>query len=542
VLCLCVLLPQAIMGGLLAWKYSQDQRSAMEHAAMELAIDRRGDLDRELSGMIATLQAIATSPAMAQGDFQGLDRQAREVVRLRGSLLIMRDRNGQQIINTNLPYGVPLPRSTDPALLETDAAILETRQPGVSDLYRGTVTGMPRVMVGVPVIIDGEARYVIDIGIEPEKLSTYLHDLPDGWIASIVDRSHRVITRSVDLERYVGQLGTAEFRANLINDEGTFHRGRTLEGVSVFTAYQKSKLSGWTVSFAIPDSYLDLPMQALRRALLLMGGVAVFTSILFASLYGRLIGRSLRKLASAASHVGLDDFKSLGPSRVAEIDGLGHVLEQADADLKRKDRHHKTLLNELDHRVKNTLAILQSLVTLSLRTAESPEHFRIAISGRVNALARAHEVLSTANWDRPELVDVAHMILGRGPSRISYAGTRVRLSASAVVALAQCFQELLSNAQHHGALHEPEGSVALRWLLNEERRTILLSWIETMPLLEKPPNGFREGFGMQIVRICIERQLGGTCQFEFTDTGLNFTATIPLQSELGKNGELFIEA
>ena len=348
-----------------------------------------------------------------------------------------------------------------------------------------------------------------------------------------------MIARSVDLDRYLGKTGTSEFREGITDAEGTFHRGRTLEGLSVFTAYERSRLSGWVVSFAVPDNYLNRPLQSLTQVLVLMGGLAVFTSVLAAVLYGRMISKSLDVLAGAARRVGNVEFLSNAASRIVEIDEVAQVLSQANADLRRKDIDHRILLHELDHRVKNTLAIVQSLVTQSLRSAESPEHFRVAISGRVIALARSHEVLSAANWDRPEMVDVANMVLGRANSRISYGGVRVKLSASAVVAFTQCLHELLTNAQRHGSLQDPEGSVTLSWRLAEDGNSLAMSWVEINP---HPPAPRRDdGLGLRIVRICIERQLGGTCRFDFCETGLTFEALVPLQSELGRVGEVLPE-
>jgi two-component sensor histidine kinase len=203
----------------------------------------------------------------------------------------------------------------------------------------------------------------------------------------------------------------------------------------------------------------------------------------------------------------------------------------ADADLKRKDEHQRTLLHELDHRVKNTLAIIQSLVTQSVRGSASPEHFREAIIGRVMALARSHEVLSAANWNDPEVGNVAGAMLAREAERIHYDGDRVSLAPRVVVAFAQIFHELLANAEKHGSLSRPEGRVTVTWRL--EGTNLHLLWVETSS--EPPAVAALKGLGTTIVRICIERQLGGTCHFEAAPDGLRFEATVPLRSELGLN-------
>jgi two-component sensor histidine kinase len=167
-----------------------------------------------------------------------------------------------------------------------------------------------------------------------------------------------------------------------------------------------------------------------------------------------------------------------------------------------------------------------------VRGSASPEHFREAIIGRVMALARSHEVLSAANWNDPELANVAGAVLAREAERIHYEGDRVSLAPRVVVAFAQVFHELLANAEKHGSLSRPEGRVTVTWRL--EGATLHILWVETSS--EPPAVAALKGLGTTIVRICIERQLGGICHFEAAPEGLRFEASVPLVSELGVNG------
>lgn len=535
ILSLVVLLPQVLLGATVAWRYSKDQREALEQQALNIARNRGAVLDREIEGMIGSLQALATSPLIDVGDFVGLREQAAQVLRFRGSAVAMRDATGQQWMNTLMTATDKLPRSVDPALLEADKRIFATKLPAVSDLYIGAVAKRPYVMVGVPVIRDEKVLYVLNFGIEPiEWGRALLRDIPREWTASLVDRQFKVITRSRDAERYIGQVGTSSFRERVKGDSGSFHGAHTLEGEAVFVAYQRSQLAGWYISFAIPEEVMNEPLRDLWLMFLIIGGSGLILSIAAALLYGRIIGNGLSALARSARRVGQDDFLQVHHTTVAEMDDVGRVLAQTDNELKRKDQHHRTLLAELDHRVKNTLAIIQSLVTQSLRSAKSPEHFREAITGRVMALARSHEVLSAANWESPQLVDVARAVLGRETARLRYRGSGVRLAPRVVVAFAQIFQELLSNAESHGALSEEEGLVSVIWSLDEHRRILHLKWEETS-LAPLPPSK-KEGLGSAIVRICVERQLGGSCQFSFLGAVMRFEAEIPLQSDLGVTG------
>ena len=533
ILSLTVLLPQVLLGALFAWRHTEEHRQTLEHVAVVLAKERSAALDRELEGMIGALQALATSPLIESGDLSGFRKQVTSVLRFRGSAIILRDRTGQQFLNTFLRPDEKLPISTDPELMVAGEKVFQSRAPAFSNLYIGAVTQHPFLMAAVPVLRNGDVPYVLAIAISPDSLSqSILQGAPEGWVGSIVDRNMRIIARSVDQERFVGQLTGEAMRRRLTDESGGFHGAVSMDGTPMFVAYQRSALSGWSVHFLVPETILDAPLRDLWRTLLLMGVVAIAVSMLGAYLYGSMLRQSLSMIARAARCVGQDNFKPAGPTSVLEMDEVSSLLTQADADLKRKDEHQRTLLHELDHRVKNTLAIIQSLVTQSVRGSASPEHFREAIIGRVMALARSHEVLSAANWKDPELASVAGAVLAREAERIHYEGDRVSLEPRVVVAFAQIFHELLANAEKHGSLSRPDGRVTLIWRL--ERADLHILWVETSS--EPPDVAALKGLGTTIVRICVERQLGGTCRFEAAPEGLRFEASVPLVSELGVNG------
>ena len=533
ILSLTVLLPQVLLGSLIVWRYTSEQKASLELAANSIVRERAASLDRELEGVIGALQALATSPLIDQHDLTGFRAQALNLLSFRGTAVVMRDRAGRHIINTLQPADAPALTSTDPDLLANDAVIFTAKAPAISNLYLGAFTKIPFVNVGVPVIRDDEVRYVLAIAIAPAAFSaSLLRETPKDWIGTILDRKMQVIARSAQQERFLGKLTPQPTRDRLIGESGSFHGGVTLDGAPIYTAYQKSALAGWIVTFAIPETILNTPLRDLWRTLLLMGVVAIAVSLLGAFLYGRMLRQSLSMLARAARRVGQEDFTPAGPTSVLEMDEVSSLLTQADADLKRKDEHQRTLLHELDHRVKNTLAIIQSLVTQSVRGSASPEHFREAIIGRVMALARSHEVLSAANWNDPELGNVAGAVLAREAERVHYEGDRVSLEPRVVVAFAQIFHELLANAEKHGSLSRPDGRITLTWRL--EGADLHILWVETSS--EPPTVAALKGLGTTIVRICVERQLGGTCHFEAAPDGLRFEASVPLVSELGVNG------
>jgi two-component sensor histidine kinase len=530
---LVVLLPQVTLGSIVASRYAADQRAIVERDARVLAHEHRADLDRDLQVIIVALQTLAGSPDVVDENVAAVRPRMEDLLTRYGMAIELWDANGHRLLGVSAHNVGDFAENPDVGALGRD--VVRTRAPLVSGLLSDPATGRPYLLVMVPVIRDGAVTHVLDLALEPANvLYLVLRDIPDGWLASVVDANMRVITRSRDPDRYIGQRGTPQFQEGVRTSNGSFLGGRSLEGDPVFTAFERSKLSGWTVSFAVPLPILDRPLTDLTRTLLAMGVLAAFTSMLMALIYARLLSRSLRRLARSAASVGRQGFRPPGPTAVAEIHEVGTILLEANAELKRWGQRQTTLLAELDHRVKNTLAIIQSLVSQTFRSSRNPDRFQSAITGRVMALARSHEVLSTANWESPELRQLAEAVLLRESNRVHIEGPRVQLRPKAVVALAQSFHELLANAQTHGRLRDAGGVIHLRWRVDLERNLLLLDWLETSPTLRPAPE-LEVGLGLKIVRICIERQLGGHCSFELRPDHFAFSAQIPLESELGRN-------
>ena len=193
ILSLTVLLPQVMLGSVIVWRYTSEQKASLELAAKTMVRERAASLDRELEGVIGALQALATSPLIDQPDLAGFRDQAVHLLSFRGTAVVMRDPAGQHIINTLQPVGAAALTSTDPDLLANDAVIFETKAPAISNLYIGAVTKVPFVNVGVPVIRDDEVRYVLSIAIAPAAFSaSLLRETPKGWIGVILDAKMQV--------------------------------------------------------------------------------------------------------------------------------------------------------------------------------------------------------------------------------------------------------------------------------------------------------------------------------------------------------------
>lgn len=192
----------------------------------------------------------------------------------------------------------------------------------------------------------------------------------------------------------------------------------------------------------------------------------------------------------------------------------------------RAENRQRLLVNELNHRVKNTLASIQSIVGQTLRSAATQEEASRAITARILALSRAHDVLTNESWDGADLrtmvesaVD-AFQMPDRDCFRIS--GPRMRIGPHAAMSLALAVHELATNAVKYGALSVPGGEVDIQWQLGPED-LFRFEWIERGgPVVTKSE---RRGFGSRLIHRVLSHELRGQAETDFRPSGIIFTLT-----------------
>lgn len=211
---------------------------------------------------------------------------------------------------------------------------------------------------------------------------------------------------------------------------------------------------------------------------------------------------------------------------------LEHRVASRTADLSAALDHQRLLVEELDHRVKNTLATVQSIAAQTLRHEPAPEQFRRSFNGRLQALAQAHDLLSRSGWQGTGLQDVIgtllapHMTAGEGRVRIE-AGPLIRVGPRAALILGMAIYELAANAAKYGALSAPKGQVRVSWRLHSEplRQYLHIEWTETGGPAATPPA--RRGFGTSLIERGIAHELDGEVDLRFEPTGLRCAIEIP---------------
>ncbi len=206
---------------------------------------------------------------------------------------------------------------------------------------------------------------------------------------------------------------------------------------------------------------------------------------------------------------------------------------------KRVEDRQQLLVNELDHRVKNTLATVLALLDETLETADSPEAFREAFDGRVRAMARTHEALARRRWADLPLAEVVELALSAvadpARSELCASGPAARIRAAIVLPLLLALNELATNAVKHGSLSRAGGRLEVRWRTTA-RDWIELDWSERdgPPTQASPP----PGAGLELIRDLVRGQLRGTLELVFAEVGLDARLAFPLAPPSGAGGGL----
>tara|TARA_R110002124_G_scaffold265401_1_gene432132 strand:- start:8183 stop:8818 length:636 start_codon:yes stop_codon:yes gene_type:complete len=203
--------------------------------------------------------------------------------------------------------------------------------------------------------------------------------------------------------------------------------------------------------------------------------------------------------------------------------------------LKQTEERLRDVLGELNHRVRNTLTVIQSIAKLSFPDGSSIAEGRKAFIGRINALASAHTVLTDHDWSGASLSEVAQISLSPycNMENTSFAarGPRVWLPARYAVSLTLALNELATNAIRYGALSSPEGRVDLEWSAEGEEKgdRVDITWAET----GGPQVGAadRQGFGSILLQRVLPSELDGSVNMNFKPSGLTCTISFQLPEE-----------
>nr|WP_272951034.1 sensor histidine kinase [Sinorhizobium fredii] len=188
-------------------------------------------------------------------------------------------------------------------------------------------------------------------------------------------------------------------------------------------------------------------------------------------------------------------------------------------------------MDELNHRVKNSMAVIQSIASQTLGHASTLDEAREAFGSRLINLAKAHDVLTRESWQSANLVEIVSDTVkphAGGKNRFRIEGPGVRLSPSAALAIAMALHELSTNAAKYGALSNGNGQVVIVWQIegDDAGRRLVLHWQESGgPPVAKPK---AKGFGSRLIERALASELGGEVRVDYQSSGLECTIIAPL--------------
>ncbi|MCG6574759.1 PAS domain S-box protein [Pseudomonas sp. AF32] len=214
------------------------------------------------------------------------------------------------------------------------------------------------------------------------------------------------------------------------------------------------------------------------------------------------------------------------PLHDAEGNLVGAINMLVDiTERKQAENRQKTLIDELNHRVKNTLATVQSLAVQTARDAVDAKDGYRRFEARLLALSRAHDLLTRRHWGNTPLDSLAQEVLkpvfGSDPDRVVVEGPSIDVGTRVALNLTMTLNELAINALKYGAMSVETGSLSVKWDLQLQPHGTLftLDWRESGgPVVSRPE---REGLGSRLMKRCIERDLGGAFDLTFAPQGVS---------------------
>jgi two-component sensor histidine kinase len=504
---------------------SSGQARARARAEAELLERVRGlahRLDAEFRVVQATLEGLGASAALASGDLGTFEGEMRTVsARNGGAPVTLVNRSGRVVLTTawapgERRIGVPAP--------EDARRTIVSGQPGVTDLFAGTVTGRAVIGVGVPVPSPaGPPEHGIGLSSRERLAAMLLQANPSaagGEVGVLADRTGRIVARTVNDAETAGQPGRPEVVARLHAAPEGFIRGLpTREGTPAVIAFARAPLSRYHAVLTVPEASFEAPLRAELRRALIGSALAVAVGLGLALVLARTVLRAFGRVAAAAG----DAAPAPAATGLKEADRLLRALARAAAERRQAAESRALLLREVDHRARNALAIALSLVRLTPR--RDAAEFAAAVEGRIAAMSRAHSLLAAESWRGVDLAALVGAELAPYADRVRAAGPAVRLTADAAQPVGMLLHELATNAAKHGALSAPGGRVELGWGLGEGDGALRLTWRERGgPAVARPAQA---GFGTRLLDTLAGRQLGATLAREWRAEGLTATLALP---------------
>lgn len=530
-LALVVAVPLALLSGWYLTRLHADAQAATERRIERNVETIATRVAARLQDMILMTRVMAEAPELDKGQFAELHARTRSALFSGPWHMIVVDKNGQQLLNTRVPFGTPLGATSNMAVFEQ---ALKAEKPVVSNAFFGKTSG--KWVFNVIKAVDlapplGRGAVILTQNADEFAADLEGVGLPSGWQTVLVDSSSVVLAANGTTQD--GETFKLDAIGDMKGPSGTFG---TKRGDATSGGYSMVPATGWhVVVFGPWSSAFDVNFGSALRTLLLWYAAVIATTMVIAFFLARVINRSLRKLVRMARGIGRGEVVEPVNTPVTELNLLADTLSDAAVRRREAERREATVRGELVHRVKNLFSVVQSVLNLSARGARSASELRADLSGRIGGLGRSIDLLAASQWQGVPLQALVEQQLGTfvdTAARTAISGPPMQVRAEAVQALGMALHELATNATKYGALSGPDGRVVVNWTLvdNETGPQFRLEWREEQgPAV---PASVAEGFGSRIIRDNVAVTMDAEVTLDIGGAGLQWTVVAPVENVL----------
>ena len=335
-------------------EYEHDKETASART-VELARSVALQVSRELEADMRALQVLAKAGRLRRGAIEAFRDLAESALtdRLEGANIMVVDENGQQLLNTALPPGTPLPPRQS---LENTRQVFTSGQPRVSDVYFGVIVKRPAVAIEVPVKDEtGRVMYTLALDPRPDTFVDIIRrqEPRKGVVLAVIDRDGTVIARWPDSNKYAGQKVVPELMTRLKNPPDEPFVTRTFEGVSVLTAVSRVEPFGWTVAIGTPHAEYLGPLWSSVAIIIAATALVLAIGLTLARMVSRQITEPIDALGRYADNPGAS---VPGPTGLRETDALAAAIRRYVEAREGAERELTQLNATLEHRIAAAVA------------------------------------------------------------------------------------------------------------------------------------------------------------------------------------------
>lgn len=439
VLSLVTIIPLLVFSGLMIYLLAQRERETFERGARDRMAAVLTAVDTQLKSSIATLEALASLRHFDRDDLQSFREQAARVLRSQPDwfTITLAAPSGQQIVNLLQPADAALPLTHERKSFDR---VLRAAKPVVGNMVLGGVAEQPEFRVRVPVVRNGVTTYVLSAVVRPESIYQLLlaQKLPSEWIGAVLDANRHFVARTVSPKEHVGHLTSGSLQAALDRASEGWFQGKTVEGWDVFTAYNRSTFSDWTVALSIPADIVRAPFHGPILYLIISGIILLGTGTFLAWWLSNKAAGSIESLVGLITDLGLGKISPAANdvrSGISEVDHLKdtfltarHLIEERSED---RDQLEIALRHDIAQRVRTEQFLLLQIATG--RALRHSEDLTSAAPIIVQAICELTEWKVAALWglDRKtgelRLIEVRHVQASNVPEFVA-ATRQLRLA------------------------------------------------------------------------------------------------------------------